>query len=669
VFNSDADRDQVTFEEVGNPPSIDDLDRPITREEIEKAVNNLKNNKSPGPDGVLAEMLKNALGTILPFLESLFNQIFNSGEYPELWTGAIIVPLHKSGDKNVPNNYRGVSLLSILGKVFAQILNRRLSNWAEDNHKIVEEQGGFRAGHSTADNIFVLYGIVQRYLTKHVCFVDFQKAFDVVNRTVLWNVLRRAGIGGKMLRILQNMYSRVKSCVRCPSTLTEYFECPIGVRQGCALSPTLFSFLINELAIEISQNGKFGVQLNPDIVQVLIMLFADDVILASYCATGLQTQINILKQYADSFSMTVNLSKTKIIVFRKGGFLGAREVWWYGDKQIEVVNNYKYLGLCFSTKLSLTQAISELATKAKQRTVQILKCLWKLGTIDFDVFFKIYDAQVIPVIMYGSELWGYQRFDMLEKAHLYACKRLLNVGPTTPNALVLGDTGRMPIFVLTAARCVKYWLRVLTLQEDRLPRKVYNMMYHFQEQGRKTWAFHIKELLCTNGFGVVWIQQGVGDVQAFLRLFRQRMIDQYKQNWHSDIQTSERFSVYSSFKTVFQRERYVQYEQKRCFKDCYVQFRFGISPLNVHRERYNKNCTQAQLLCPSCKTETETEEHVLFRCLAYKVLRDQVHILTVDQPSRRTVKAVMAADDERTVVQLSRYLYHIFQKRKQVLVT
>ena len=103
------------------------------------------------------------------------------------------------------------------------------------------------------------------------------------------------------------------------------------------LSPTLFSFLINELALEIAQNGMYGVQLTPDVVQILVMLFADDVLFASYCVAGLQRQIDILKHFADNFSMTVNMSKTKIIVFRKGGFLAASEVWRYGDEEIDVV--------------------------------------------------------------------------------------------------------------------------------------------------------------------------------------------------------------------------------------------------------------------------------------------------------------------------------------------
>ncbi|WP_419586745.1 hypothetical protein, partial [Thiolapillus sp.] len=248
-------------------------------------------------------------------------------------------------------------------------------------------------------------------------------------------------------------------------------------------------------------------------------------------------------------------------------FLGANEAWWFGNEAIEVVNCYKYLGLHFTTKLSLTQAVSELATKAKARTAQILKCLWRLGHVHSEVFFKIYNAQILPVLMYGSELWGYQRFDVIEKAHLFACKRLLNVGLQTPNNMVLGDLGRFPIFILTAVRCIKFWLRILRLPEERLTKKAYSMLLHLQENGKKTWTFRVMQLICTNGFGEVWFQQGVGDVGVFLRCFRQRLVEQYTQDWAAEIETKERYEFYSSFKCIFQSEKYINYQQKRCFRD------------------------------------------------------------------------------------------------------
>ena len=674
VLGGDTNQDKGE-EDYADPPGIEGLDSPISEEEVKNAIGQLKLNKSPGPDGILAEMLKNSLEHILSPLVLLFNHVFDTGQYPSAWSGAIIVPIHKSGDKDDPDNYRGVSLLSILGKVFAHILNKRLTLWADENDKIVEEQSGFRAGHSTVDNMFVLYAIVQRYLLKksgkvYICFVDFKKAFDTINRNVLWNVLRKSGVGGKMLRILQSMYRSVRSCVRCPDNLTEFFECPTGVRQGGVLSPTLFSFLINELALEIAQNGMYGVQLTPDVVQILVMLFADDVLFASYCVAGLQRQIDILKHFADNFSMTVNMSKTKIIVFRKGGFLAANEVWRYGDEEIEVVNSYKYLGLYFTTKLSLTQAVGDLAAKAKIRTSQILKCLWRLGNVPRNVFFKMYDAQILPILMYGSELWGFQQFAVIKKAHMFACKRFLNVSVQTPNKMIYGDLGRYPIFITSAVRCVKYWLRITNLPDERLPKKAYNMLLYLQDLGKKTWAYHVKELLCRNSFGDVWLQQNVGHLNRFVSVFKQRLLDQFQQDWSASITSKERFEFYSIFKQSIQTEKYIDILQLRCFREAYIKFRFGISPILVHRLRYRNDIIPRDLLCPVCKDEIEDESHVLFSCKAYEDFRKDVSWFNGSHTAVVVdVSHVMSADNERSIWEVSRFLYKVLQRRNDIVTS
>lgn len=666
--NTQAGNDEHLVDPENTDIAVECLDMPISPQEVASAIKNLNPNKSAGPDGILAGMLINSAQQTLPFIVELFNTIFDSGNYPAAWTGAIVVPIHKSGDVDTPDNYRGISLLSILGKVFATILNKRLSGWASENNKIDEVQSGFRAGYSTIDNVFVLFSIVQKYLLKrsgklYVCFVDFRKAFDCVNRAILWNTLRKAGVGGKMLRILQSMYKSVRSCVRCPDSITDFFECPIGVRQGCVLSPTLFSFLINELAVEVSEKGIHGVQLTPDVIQILILLFADDVALTSFSAWGLQKQINILKNFADNFGMSVNLSKTKVIVFRKGGFLAEREQWKYGNERIEVVNSYKYLGLHFTTKLSLTKAIGELAVKAKVRTMQILRCLFRLGDVPSSIFFKIFDAQILPVLMYGAEVWGFQAYGDIEKVHLFACKRLLRVGQQTPNRLVYGDLGRHPLFINSAIRVVKYWLRLIAMPQDRLPRKAYLMSCALCDSGKKSWSFYLKNILCENGCNEAWQQQSVGDIGNFLRTLRERLINRFKADWDNDIQTRERYVFYAKFKRSFKIENYVDCSQLRCFKIAYVQFRFGISPINCHRMRYKRGVTPQQLLCPVCKTENEDEEHVLLNCTAYDEFRSELSVFAANDD----VAAIMSADDDKNVMDVSNFLYKVFKKRSQYI--
>ena len=186
-------------------------------------------------------------------VRALMLQLFNGIRYPEEWCNSIITTLHKKGDANDVNNYRGISLQNILSKLYASIINRHLQFFAQIYNKISEAQAGFKQGYSTADNSFILRALVERHLSKkrgklYVGFIDFHKAFDSVKRPLLWKVIRKVGVKGRIYETLQNMYKSVKACIRCNNTLTDYINCPIGLKQGCLVSPILFSLFVDEFA-------------------------------------------------------------------------------------------------------------------------------------------------------------------------------------------------------------------------------------------------------------------------------------------------------------------------------------------------------------------------------------------------------------------------------------
>ena len=144
--------------------------------------------------------------------------------------------------------------------MFTKILNNRLVKWAENHDLQKEEQAGYRKKYSTIDRIFSLQALRQKYITKkkgkfYVLFIDFTKAFDTIPHNLLWYKLIKSGARGKLLKVSSFMYANLKSCVKTHSGLAEYFQCTVGTRQGCILSPFLFALYINELVNMMKNEG------------------------------------------------------------------------------------------------------------------------------------------------------------------------------------------------------------------------------------------------------------------------------------------------------------------------------------------------------------------------------------------------------------------------------
>ena len=456
---------------------VPELDNPISETEVKEAIRHLKLGKASGIDEISSEFLIYADTIVVPFLCKLYNKLYDVCYFPFEWSKSIIVPLFKKGDEGNPDNYRGISLLSIVSKVFTSILNKRLYSWAEKENKISTEQAGFRRSYSTIDHIFSLVSIVQNRFNSprggkvYACFVDYQKAFDSVDREKAWEKFRRLNTSTKLLSMLKVIYCNVLSCVRWNGKLSEFFSCPVGLKQGCLLSPIMFSLLVGDVADYIRLHGLHGFQIIPGGQEIFSLLFADDIVLLSSTPHGLQRQINNLKKASSSLGLTVNLNKTKVIVFRKGGFLGRREKWSYGNEPLEVVNSYKYLGFLLTTQLSFNIACDEFASKAKGKVLDIIKTMWCIGSLNTYVFFQFFDSQVKPMLLYASEIWGLSRVANIESAHLFAIKRLLSVSDKTPNTMIYGESGRHPLYVHSTISAMKYWLKLLRMPESRIPKQ------------------------------------------------------------------------------------------------------------------------------------------------------------------------------------------------------
>ena len=200
-------------------PMFTELDYMITRDEIRDALNRINTNAAPGCDMIKSKFLVAAKRELMPLFEILFNKLFSHISYPTVWANNFLKSIFKKGDSSDPNNYRGIAIGSCLCKLYNLILLNRLEKHIESVMPISPNQIGFQKGNRTADHIFVLNTIINK-IVKHdkkklyIAFIDFRKAYDKINRTLLFLKLQRAGVSGLFYENLKKIYSSVNYLIK-----------------------------------------------------------------------------------------------------------------------------------------------------------------------------------------------------------------------------------------------------------------------------------------------------------------------------------------------------------------------------------------------------------------------------------------------------------------------
>ena len=561
------------------------------------------------------------------------------------------------------------------------IMTVRLASWADLNDVIDESQAGFRKGYSTIDNIFSLQALVQKYLCRergrfYCIFVDFKRAFDSIEHVNLWHSLERKGINpnGKFLGIFKSIYSQLKSCVKCKDGLTKYFECYIGTRQGCVSSPIIFSLFINDLVSYLKNECDRGVFVTDQIEDLLALMFADDVVSFSETIIRLQHQINCIQRFCESVGMSLNLLKTKIIVFRNGGIVKQIENWSYQGQIIDTVSFYKYLGVYFTPKLIWSKTKEVLAHQASKAVMRIFKYQREFGYFSPVDIFKLFDSIVKPILCYGAEIWGYEYSKTIEKVHIKFCKRFVGLHQNTADFFALSECGRYPISVTYMSKCVKFWAKLLQMPNHRYPKQCYNMLRSLSEAGKLTWASHMKALLYKHGFGYVWEANTVGDINRFVDVFKQRLKDCCLQAWHSDICESPKSIHYSKFKEILEIETYLTIDLPYLLRKVLANFRCSGHSLMIEKGRH-QNIERNLRFCKLCLKRNvysiEDEFHLFCVCPFYKDFRDlyfkpqwNKDIITTNM-----FYTIMSQTDKHSIMSISRFLVSAFSYRKELLQT
>lgn len=450
---------------------VEELDSDFCVEEVKNVLTGLKKNKAPGEDRVPIEFFKNAPDNCLEILTKLFNNILNGSDLGGSFHKNLIFPIHKKGDRNSAENYRGISFCNSVCKILAGLLNNRLIKFVSKNKLLNECQAGFRAGYSTMDNIFNLDCLVKLKWNEgkkkvYCFFVDLKAAFDRINRKALFYKLFNMGLSNKFVTLLKKLYEKTYNAVWDGESLSNWFETTMGVKQGCILSPLLFALFLDDLDDFIGGGLRVGE------VVIRILLYADDLVLFADEPDTLQNMINRLEKYCRMWSLVINMSKSNIMVMKQGGGRrGMKEKWTMDGEQIEVVTKYKYLGIELTPSLNLSEHFKSRVKQSKSNLNMIWSQFVGKKEVSFQDKYEVFKSVSRSIVCYACQVWGCNESEEIEKFRRWFIKRVLFLPQYTPNYIINIETKTAPVLEFTLRCHFNYIMNVLyKYDENRLPR-------------------------------------------------------------------------------------------------------------------------------------------------------------------------------------------------------
>lgn len=589
----------------------------------------IKNGKSSGIDDIVNEQIKASKHIMMPIYIKLFNIIFDSGIFPTAWSTGIIRPIHKKkGSFEKPENYRPISLLSCLGKLFTLVINNRLNEYADSCDLISDCQAGFRKGFSTSDNIFTIYCLINNLLKtkrKLFCaFIDLKAAFDTVWRAGLWRKLIESNINGKCFNLIKNMYNNIKSCVCVNGCFSDYFMPTLGVRQGENLSPFLFAIYLNDLDSFLRQNNVTGVTYSSSefddniliFVKLLMLLYADDTVLICESEADLHCALEAFDMYCKTWKLTVNTSKSKVVIFSKGR-PKTNYCFYLNNVQLEIVNQYKYLGIFVSRSGSFFATKKHVAEQAKRASYSLLNKI-KTISLPVDIQIDLFEKMVKPILLYGSEIWGIGNLDIIEQVQLKFYKQIFGLKLSTPNYMVYGELGIYPIKIDIYTRMINFWSKLLINNNQKLSSRMYSILYSLHEHNdcKSEWIQCIRNILISCGVPQIWTSQNVENPKWLTCYVKQKLKDLFINDWFLQCEKSSNYRIY---KHLFTSESYLS---KLSFNEVKIMlsFRTRNHKLPVEIGRWKKIDFDRRL-CTLCKTDVGDEFHYILNCKYFRSFR------------------------------------------------
>ena len=658
-FNSDSLNSELSFQEVS---------KGIDSTNLRKAYLEIPN-----------EVTKNKNAKMI--LHKFFNLCFSSGLNPTDWDYSNIKPIPKKDkDPRDPLNNRCITIMCCVSKIYSKILNSRLQKYLEENNILVEEQNGFRASRSCIDHIYTLCTILRNRkalgFDTFLAFIDYQKAFDSVDRRLLLYKLSQIGVVGKFYSAISSLYLHPKSRVILNEFETEYFDCPIGVKQGDCLSPTLFAIFINDLAEEIKLSGV-GLDLDADTF-VNILMYADDIVLLAKNEEDLQFLLLIVENWCLKWRLEVNLTKTNIMHVRAIRKCQSKFMFLFDRRPVPYCTSYKYLGCTINENLDFSFTVKMLADSAGRALGSIVTKMIKNGGFPFNVFTTLYKACVCSISDYGGEIFGNESFDSALKIHLRAARSFLGVPKTTSTPGVLSEINWLLPKYRTQLKMIRQYHRIIKLPNTSLTKKVYFWDKNLNDENQLiTWTSEVKNIFSANNLAAVFESGNIFDLKLIIENLQSSMMLS-QQNYLEDecsILKSPKLRTFITFKDFGTTPSYITKPLSFIQRKFMAKLRLGCLEIRIETGRYARpRLPEEARICQVCENpdqEIENEFHFIFKCEKYRNERSLwINKLQIPNNFETLPPNVMLScvlNDHNNVKLTAQYIVNIYDIRSKIV--
>jgi Reverse transcriptase (RNA-dependent DNA polymerase) len=411
---------------------------------------------------------------VTPHITRLFGHMHAGAYLPRPYRLNTMSALHKSGPRMLCSNYRGITVGSTVGKLYSGCINTRLAGWAEQQELRAPTQAGFREGMGL-NGLLVMTHVIEKYRVLgqpvYACMIDFKTAFDCVQRDLLWERLQHLGVAGAGLAAIKSMYEEVSIRVKAGGSRSTPFKSVQGVKQGDPSSPTLFGLFV-ETFHEMLERYCAGTGPLVDGLNIMDLLYADDVILLALTPEGLQAQLDVLNLFCLHFNMKANLLKTEAIVFRRSAQqtwpLGT--TWTVGGEAVRVVEQVVYLGMEFHAFKKIKPWAGRLMTKGIRACAGLKDKLRALQVSQPELMVRLFDDVVAPSVNYGCQIWGpgHWRLDDVSKAlndfdrfQINFLRYISGCNKSVSCWVLLGDFSVVPMQTHWVRAVAKFWNAVV----------------------------------------------------------------------------------------------------------------------------------------------------------------------------------------------------------------